>query len=303
MKTSETIHLAFSINLGYWRHLNALLISILENNRDLDFCAHIMTDVAPEKIEKPLHALQKKYDNIRIDVMQIDDKQFEGFALPLRHITVQSYYRCLLPKLFPQLDKILYLDSDTIVCGRLEELWNESLDGYYAAGVVALVAIAMEIPFLDSLGFHGRNDYVNAGVLLLNLKAAREDDLVEKLFSCQQIIHDKIKFLDQDIINVVMMGRIKLLPLKYNVDTYSSIHDLSQEEPVIVHYTGADKPWSSWNGGCHKHRREYLKYARMMPNGRCSVFCSRAKLWIRDEFRFLKRKLMKTDRKHSAHLA
>ena len=263
MTNTAPIHIVFAADAGYYQHLCVALVSILENNRDLYFCVHVLTDQLSPLSEAPLKSLETKYNNLVLDFREVDDSQFDSLKLTINYISVQTYYRYILAKIFPELDKILYLDSDLIVRGSLKELWAESLDGYYAAGVFDSYVNNKWRFLLETIGFQGRNDYVNAGVLLFNLKAIREDNLTNDFFSCQQINQQIIKFQDQDVINMVLKGRVKLLPFQFN---WTGNESRDGTEPVIVHYVGSGKPWSLQNRCKHVYKNEYFKYLSYTPH-------------------------------------
>ncbi|MCL2348821.1 MAG: glycosyltransferase family 8 protein [Planctomycetaceae bacterium] len=259
---TEPIHVVFAADTGYYQHLCVTLVSILENNRDLRFHAHVLTNQLSEEAEAPLKSLEKKYDNLVLDFQAVDDSQFGGLKLTIDYISVQTYYRYVLARIFPELDKVLYLDCDLVVRGSLRELWEENLDGYHAAGVFDTYINNHEDALLQRIGFQGRNDYINTGVMLFHLKSIRENNLVDEFFSCQQTNQDIIEFQDQDIINMVLKGRIKLLPAKFNwID--NKIPGIF--EPVIVHYVGNIKPWSLHDRRKHVYKKEYFKYLRRTP--------------------------------------
>ena len=267
MTNTEPIHIVFAADPGYYQHLCVTLVSILENNRDLRLHAHVLTNRLSEKAEAPLKSLENQYNNLVLDFREVDDSQFDDLKLTINYISVQTYYRYILARIFPDLDKVLYLDCDLVVRGSLKELWAENLDGYYAAGVFDPCIKKNEESLLNNIGFQGRSDYVNAGVLLFNLKNIREDNLIDEFFSCQQNNQNVIKFQDQDVINMVMKGRIKLLPSQFNWISYQSRNNSlpASPGPVIVHYTGNDKPWSLQSFCRHVYKNEYYKYLLRTP--------------------------------------
>ena len=260
------MHIAFSADMGYYQHLCVTLVSILENNRDLCVHAHVLTNQLSDTAEAPLKSLERKYDNLVLDFQAVDDTQFSDLKLTLNYISVQTYYRYILARLFPELDKVLYLDCDLVVCGSLKEFWEENLDGYCAAGVYCSSINDREGVLLNRIGFQGRSDYVNAGVLLFNLKAIRENNLVEEFFTCQRIHQDIIVYQDQDVINMVLKGRIKLLPSQFNWTSWDTRKvSFPPSPPIIVHYTGSVKPWSLRGKCVHAWKHEYYKYLRLTP--------------------------------------
>lgn len=127
------------------------------------------------------------------------------------------FYRLFAYREFPKLDKILYLDSDTLVCQDLSEMYNTDISDY------ALAAVRDMAPIHNPRGYAPgqyvgsftdkymhRAPYVNSGVLLLNLR--RMADVQDKLLAT----NIKLNYPDQDVLNYCLYDQIKLLELKYN---------------------------------------------------------------------------------------
>ena len=144
--------------------------------------------------------------------------------------------RAVYPQLFPQLDVILSLDNDTIVNSDISNLWDIDISNYYIAGV------------RDTPAFNRNGLYVNAGVLLYNLKKLREDKMDEKMIRALNTI--KRDFHEQDLFNEMYKGHILELPTEYNshplfvnfdpkkrkIYHYAGFHDYFFTEPLVRFY-------------------------------------------------------------------
>lgn len=196
----------------------------------------------------------KQYD---IEYIFISKEHFQSVNMMIQHITKPTYYRLLIPDILQVYDTCIYLDGDTICCNDISELFYEEIgDNFIAASMGAL--LHFDPSYIASvLNVSNANHYVNAGVLLMNLKQMRKENMVEifvedssKNYPCQ----------DQDVLNKCCYGRIKLLPLKYNV--YANVFveakelalqrfTLSEVEeaisnPTIIHYPREySKPWKN----------------------------------------------------------
>lgn len=160
------------------------------------------------------------------------------------------FYRLFAHRIFPDLDKMLYIDSDTLIIDDLTNLYKTNL-GDYALGAIRDIA-PVEIPdnpngkyvreFIQKYLKH--NLYVNSGVLLLNIPKMAEYESV--------LLNTNIplKYPDQDIINVALDGKIKELHLRYNFvpGVYipkrfkKSVSESARKHPVIYHFYAA-KPY------------------------------------------------------------
>lgn len=172
-----------------------------------------------------------------------------------------TFIRCVLPSLFPSLEKILYLDVDLLIAKQgLEDLFNENIDNYYCAAVEDYPQqyVATNEPINAKV-----KKYFNAGVILFNLKKIREDGL-DKVLEHDLIQYPKgilpIQF-DQTLLNYRFKENVKFVSPIYNnialgvnydcVQAYKrqykklgweSVPD-SAKDTVIFHYAGMFKPW------------------------------------------------------------
>lgn len=158
--------------------------------------------------------------------------------------TYMSLLRVCYTKLFPNLEKVLQLDVDTIVVDNIDALWDVDLTGKWFA--------ACQEP-LSTFKPYGPT-YYNIGVAMFNLGQIRKDEVDEKLIDFLNRV--KVPYIDQDAWNRFGVGKAVDLEYRFNesfVTGYS-------EEPAIVHFAGI-KDWQNSPRAC---RREYLKKYREM---------------------------------------
>lgn len=159
--------------------------------------------------------------------------------------TYMALLRVCYTKLFPELDRILQLDVDTVVVDRLDEIWAQNMDGKWFAAVEECLSTYK--PF-------GRL-YYNIGVALFNLAQIRADQVDER---CIEFLNTaQVPYIDQDAWNRFGIGRDVRLPVRYNESFVTGFTD----EPAIVHFAG----YKQWQTNPKVARREYLKRYREMP--------------------------------------
>lgn len=175
------------------------------------------------------------------------------------HISGATYYRLALPDLLQRYDQCLYLDGDIIVAGDIKPLLEMSLaDEYLVAGVKATGPIFYKSKdrkkILEELEIPDLDQYVNAGVLLMNLKGMRKENLANKMI---QMIPKEYTVQDQDIINIVCYNKIYFLGPQYNamptifeypkavLNKAYSLNDIreAKKTPRIIHFANKYKPW------------------------------------------------------------
>ena len=133
--------------------------------------------------------------------------------------------RAALSKVFPELDRILSLDVDTIVNHNIDELWDLPLGDVYLAGVSEPLKSTRSAP------------YVNMGVAMFNLDKLRNNCMDEKII--RSLNRDKFRFAEQDCINLLCKGFILTIPSTYNANHWTE----PCEDPKILHFAAE----SDWN--------------------------------------------------------
>lgn len=121
------------------------------------------------------------------------------------------YYKLILPYLFKNLKRIIYLDGDTLIYKDISEMYELDFNENYVLGY----------PFsspevLDKFGIYSIN-YINGGVLLFNLEKIRKENKTNDLLECTIQHNEKLEYLEQDSINLVLYPKTGFLPLKYGV--------------------------------------------------------------------------------------
>ena len=153
--------------------------------------------------------------------------------------TYMSMIRVALSKMFPHEDHVLWLDCDTIIDADISELFEMNMDGYYVAGV------------REHRKEGGWRNYINTGVLMMNLDKIRRYGIDEQLIDL--LNHKKLECPDQDAINTIAQGRILFLPSDYNICPFteppyrSKIYHFAARErfdndPMYRKYSGKHVP-------------------------------------------------------------
>jgi lipopolysaccharide biosynthesis glycosyltransferase len=185
----------------------------------------------------------------------------KDFPLTL-HFTEETYYRLFLPHLLPKVDKVLYLDADTLILHPLEDLYHTDLGNNYL-GVThdcEIVRVCHIMPpeaayFVQQLQVRPET-YFQAGVMVMNLALMRQEHLTQKLLACLEQLATP-KYVDQDVLNVVCQNRVKFVAQKWNFtwhlplldsrydahlpQPYLTLYQQAEKEPYIVHFTGENK--------------------------------------------------------------
>ena len=271
------MHILYTLNENYVRHLAASVCSLCENNRDSESIVfHIIscgiTDESKEKISKLCQSYSRsaqfyEIGNIRDKINgEVDTKGFDVSVL------ARLFAGSCLPA---DVERVIYLDCDTIIIDDISPFWNTDMDGCVLAGVPEPVITKSRRPILNMSESH---DYYNAGILLFDLKLWRENDCEKRVLSYFLENMEKLVANDQDAINACFKGNIKTVAPKYNYASYNlyynykllkklsgaapyvtkEIYDESNEHPAIIHYLGEERPWRAHN--THPYSKDYKHY-------------------------------------------
>lgn len=265
--------------------VNVLLTSmesLIENNTKNRLNIYLINNEISE--QGIFRIRSKETKNVKIQIISFPD--FTNFfstsiKYDAQHLSISTYGRLFISELLPNyVDKVIYLDCDTIICGDLAELYNYSLGEKVLAGVDD----CKSKKYRWVLGLEKSANYINAGVLLIDLNRWREFECEKKLVNYIQVHNGNIHFEDQGAINATLNEQIKILPLKYNVMTH--LFDLTYEEllqfrkpviryqleeiekakenPIIIHYTSSfltnGRAWHCNTD--HKKREVFWSYMK-----------------------------------------
>lgn len=176
-----------------------------------------------------------------------------GDAPVLRRLSKETYYRLLAASYLPQtVQRVLYLDPDICVIRPLTSFYNMDLQGKLMAGAGHLSGLLRWANF-KRLHIRKNEDYINAGVLLMDLAKLRALDNTQDILDYVAKHSRKLLLGDQDVINAYYDGRILAVDARvYNLDEkYFAIQqkqgkiDLNwvKQNTVLIHYNGSEKPW------------------------------------------------------------
>lgn len=266
------MNLLVTLNANYLLPLKVMLKSLFLNNENQHFTVYLMhselTDAQLADLDRYVSA-----HGHQLAVVDIPGDYFRDAPI-LMHYTKEMYYRLLAFRFLPEdLERILYLDPDTLVINPISELYHLDLDGYlYAAAYHDLLTVK-EINRLR-LKPYPIDEYYNSGVLLMNLDLQRKLVDEQAIFEFVEKNRNRLILPDQDILNALYGKRIKTLDEKlYNYDArYYRLYKLLSNglwdmdyvlrNTVIIHFCGKRKPWKKDYSG--KFHSLYKHYERMV---------------------------------------
>ncbi len=271
---SNTYHILYASDNNYAPIAGVSMTSLFENNQDVNIEVYYLNDNISDLNKDLLLKTAEKYHR-NLFFIQIDnylDLIRQTDANVWFNNSMCAYARLFIGSIFEEkdIDRLLYLDCDTVVDGSISELYDYDLEGCICGAVCDYISVGIR----DIIGLNREAPYYNSGVLLVDLKLWRENHTEEKILNHMKNVRAQYPYIDQDIINIILQGKICKLPMKYNVFPYYYLFSLkeihfmyklndknqySQEEydtglgtvanAVIIHYTAVyqGKPWQIGN--------------------------------------------------------
>ena len=244
LNPKECIQVAFGLydKTGtYTLYVATVIQSVLENTLS-KVCFHIFHDNTLTKTNKEKLIQTVGEFGSYIQFHEVNPADFEVENEAIKHFTIGTLFRLVIPRVLMNLDKIIYLDADLLVNRDIKELWDIDIAGYSLAAVkdIGYKDLAIVPEFVKQKeGLADR--YFNAGVLLMNLSFIRNTgDLLE-------LTHHFLKenpdagLLDQDVMNYYFNSTTLLLDDNWNVQVRNEKRSNrnSLREDVIYHFVEA----------------------------------------------------------------
>lgn len=276
------MNIVLASNNGFVQHLSVTLISLLENNR---WCpamdVYILSLGITDENQAKLNEMVRPYA-CQLHFIPLDDIQsYYSFQIDTGRFNPIILSRLFIARLLPaHIDRILYFDCDIAIDGSIQPLWSMELGSCIAAMAMEPTATPA---IKQQIGFAHEQPYYNSGVLLIDMVKWRNESIETKLIEYLAAKGGKLLFADQDLLNVVLQGRIQLIPPRFNfycpykyhrfetlvkkVPDYKIVtqnaFEAAKKEPVVIHFLGAERPW--YRGNLNPYRHIYKKYLQLTP--------------------------------------
>lgn len=276
----ETIHIAYTTNRNYLSFAAISCRSLMESNPDARFHIHVLGhELEPQDVDSIRTVIPKDRAELTVYPMErlremLTIKVPDSFPLI-------AYARLFLASVLPNnVNRVIYLDGDTIIRGDIRPLYEAGLGDALVGGIIDPIASS---EYKRRTGIANNEPYINAGVLVIPLDKWRkekiEDRFVEHLRQC----NGSVFLFDQGLVNAVCVGKKQLITPKYDLMTNyiaypykflkkynapfypKSIVQEAIDNPVVIHFTGRlyGRPWED---DCrHPYKEEFMHYKGLTP--------------------------------------
>jgi lipopolysaccharide biosynthesis glycosyltransferase len=264
---TKEISVLFSADDRYARYCAVTMLSVLENTSSAGKLHFYI--LSPDISQNNIHRIEKVCNqfNAMVSVIPVDIKLFSSLPTVQKHINLNMYSRIYAPELCKECERIIYLDCDVIVIADIADLFNCHLEEKPIAAVPH-VQLPYQDVFRHNFNIEGEDTYFNSGLLLINTIQWQQKEYTKDVLNFCMENAGKLLFPDQDALNAVFWKNYCHLPGVWNVEARLYKEKLlgllqneeitkRMENPKIIHYTGADKPWSSQNYVPMRHLYTY----------------------------------------------
>lgn len=273
------MNIAYACNDGYIMQTGISLISLFENNRHFDEIKLYMISCGiSQEYLLVIESICKKYGR-DIEIINFKDIAYDLIISDTgRHL--ETIYAKMFFERIPGVERMIYIDSDTIIAGRLDGMWNQDMSGYYM-GMVQTNTGRKAKPLLN---IPQDSPFFNDGMAMVNVDYCRENGLIDKCLQLIAQFNGNPPVLSEGCLNKVCQGHILKLSPRYNMmagiyqmiglDLDYSVEVLGYERndieesyknPVIIHFLSGfyNRPWVK---NCtHPLRGEFFKYKEISP--------------------------------------
>ena len=244
MRTGEIVPIFWACDNDFVKYTVVSLQSAMENaTKGNRYRAYILHVDIEEEMQSKIKAMSR--ENFEISFVDVRE-YLESISdrLPIRdYYSKTTYYRMFIAEMFPEYDKAVYIDSDTIVLGDMAELYHKDLKDFYVGAAHEQVMVQTDVygEYVEKVLGIDRNHYFNAGLLLINCKAFREYKILEQFIA----LLDEYTFVvtqDEDYLNLLCKDKILWLEQQWNMEVFGEI-PYAEDTFKVLHYIMVSKPW------------------------------------------------------------
>lgn len=244
--SAKRIPIFYACDNNFVKYTVVSLHSMMKNAKsDEKYHIYVLNTNISEEMKKQLLDMQNEqfevsFEDVTGYLESISDR------LPLRHYyTKTTYFRLFIAEMFPQYDKAIYIDSDTVVLGDIAELYNTDIGDCLvgACKEQAMEQVDVYGTYCEEVVGVSRHNFFNAGMILINCAAWREKRLLDRFIECL-CEYNFIVTQDEDYLNLICKDHVYWLDQRWNTEITAGLdYPYDVREAHILHYIMVNKPW------------------------------------------------------------
>ena len=262
----DSVNVVFATNDDYACYMAVALKSLLDNRDVEKLYDIIILEAGVTDANKEMIASMCDSEKVSIRFVNSNDlyETIDTSKLFCHlHFSKEMYLRLFIPQMMPAYDKVIYLDCDTLITGDISKLMDVDLETNYVAAVRDYNTIVnyrafpnVKTYFSVNLKLKDINNYVNSGVLLMNIQEMLKIDMTQKIFDLLDY-YKEFLYPDQDILNLICEDKIKIIPNSWNYVIITNTRLMQDDyfknlavefvegiaNQYVLHYLSEIKPW------------------------------------------------------------
>lgn len=271
------MNVIYSSDNNYARHAGISITSLYDHNRSVEnINVYLIDDSISEENHRHLDEIAEKYGR-NITYIPFGPHKEKLTLNNKWELPISAYARLFVAEMVPEhVERLLYLDCDTIISDSLQELWDTDMEGKTIAAIEDVASCI----FQPETGLPESYRYICSGIILIDMKKWRETHAQMRLLSYLDSRQGVVRHHDQTILNGVFWNDCHMLHPRYdaltptflmsyeNLKAYFRLWDKyytkkeiqeSVRNPAIIHFTSANigRPWEN---SAHPKAKIYQKY-------------------------------------------
>ena len=241
---NQIIPIFYACDDNFVKYTIVSLYSMIKNaSKDYKYHVYILNTNISEEMKERLMVLQN--ENFEITFEDVTDYLHSiAEKLPIRdYYSKTTYFRLFIAEMFPEYDKAIYIDSDTIVLGDISKLYNTDIKDFYvgACHEQAMVQVDEYGTYVEKVVGVSRHNFFNAGMIMINCDQFRLHFVLDKFI---QLLHtyNFVVTQDEDYLNLICKDHVYWLDQKWNTEIFGEIA-YPIRDAYVLHYIMVSKPW------------------------------------------------------------
>lgn len=243
---NNCLHVAYGTDEKFFLGMETSMLSIALNNHDMYFFFHIITNDITDLYLNKLKKLINNYMNFEIKIYCVSVEILRDLPTNIKW-SQAIYYRIFIPEIVDaKIERVLYLDSDTLCINDLREIKSLEMKNKVAMVVEDLFVTekleekVKKIPLVEK-------KYFNSGVMYIDIYSWKQSKLTQCALSLLAEDMNRYEYWDQDVLNVLLNGKVLFGKEKWNY--LYNLYSMIQEPPrdtIFIHFITENKPWKLW---------------------------------------------------------
>ncbi|MBO5262330.1 MAG: 1-acyl-sn-glycerol-3-phosphate acyltransferase [Clostridia bacterium] len=249
----KIIPIFYACDDAFVKYTIVSLHSIIKNaSKDYQYKIYVLNTNIGKDMRNKLSDLAN--ENFEVNFVDVSDYLNSITKdLPIRHYySKTTYYRFFIAEMFPQYDKAIYIDSDTIVLGDISKLYSTDIGDCYvgACHEQAMVQVDVYGTYCEKVVGVSRHNFFNAGMMLINCQQFRDKKVLKK-FLKYLWEYTFVVTQDEDYLNLICKDQVFWLDQKWNTELTDGLeYNYDVTKANILHYIMVNKPWHYHNCRC-----------------------------------------------------